>query len=609
MIPSVSRRQLVFIWFAALLIPQVYATESTPATTKIHYTISLAHASEHLVQVELTLPPGAPKRDVQMPVWNALYQVRDFSQYINWIRAISPDGQPLALRKLDKSTWRIDGVQRGARVQYETFADQAGPFNAQLNLHHAFFNLAQLLIYPSNTVSSPIHVHLADIPAGWRIATPLTTESTPDFDAENYDRLVDSPVELSNFRETSFDEGGAHYRIAVDADPADYDMQSLSANVRKIVIAATSWMQDRPFQDYLFIYHFPRGPAGGGMEHAYSTAIDVSADRLSRNPSSIIDVSSHEFFHLWNVKRIRPQSLEPIDYTRENHTTALWFSEGFTSTAANYIRLRAGLMDEAAFLHAISTQITELEGRPAHRFQSAEESSLDAWLEKYEYYSLPQRSISYYNKGYLIGILLDLQLRESSHGRCSLRDLFQWMNAYYAKKGLFFPDTNGVQGAAEAVAHADLHTFFDKYVAGTSEIPYDDFFRTVGLHLARRIRSVPDPGFRAVTNFSALPAVAELTPQSAAAQAGLALGDTILKIAGQTPTGNLERQISELKPGDTLQLRIQNDQGSRDLSFLLGSREEVEFVLQDADNISPRQRARRLAWLAGESQQSGDAHP
>src|SRR5262249_11973457 len=148
------------------------------------------------------------------------------------------------------------------------------------------------------------------------------------------------------------------------------------------------WMADRPYQSYLFLYHFPRGPSGGGMEHAYSTAINEDADRLRRNPASLMDVSSHEFFHLWNVKRIRPQSLEPIDYTRENYTTALWFSEGFTSTVANYIRLRAGLMDEARLLDGLSAQITQLQRRPAHRFQSVEESSLDAWLEKYEYYNL-----------------------------------------------------------------------------------------------------------------------------------------------------------------------------------------------------------------------------
>ena len=187
------------------------------------------------------------------------------------------------------------------------------------------------------------------------------------------------------------------------------------------------------------------------MEHANGTAIDLSAQTLSANPDALASLTGHEFFHLWNVKRIRPQSLEPVDYTRENYTRALWFSEGTTTTAANIILLRAGLLDENRYLKSIAGEIGELERRPAHRTQSVEESSLDAWLEKYDYYRLPTRSISYYNKGNLLGVLLDLQVREASHGTASLRDILLWMNEHYARKGEFFSDTDGVRQAAEAV--------------------------------------------------------------------------------------------------------------------------------------------------------------
>ena len=145
------------------------------------------------------------------------------------------------------------------------------------------------------------------------------------------------------------------------------------------------------------------------------------------------------------------------------------------------------LLDETRYLKGLAAEIGELERRPAHLTQSAEESSLDAWLEKYDYYRLPTRSISYYNKGDLLGVLLDLQVREATHGAASIRDVFHWMNENYARKGHFFPDTDGVRRAAEAVSHADLGWFFQKYVAGTDEIPWDDFFKTVGLHLSRRV--------------------------------------------------------------------------------------------------------------------------
>ena len=271
--------------------------------------------------------------------------------------------------------------------------------------------------------------------------------------------------------------------MIVDAEPGDYDMQMLTAKLHKIVASATTWMDDRPFEEYMFFYHFPHGPAGGGMEHAYSTAIALNADVLSRAPEALESVSAHEFFHLWNVKRIRPQSLEPVDYTKENFTRALWFSEGCTSTAADFIVLRAGLLEERQFEQDLAAGIGELERRPAHLTQSAEESSIDAWLEGDSYYRRPERSISYYNKGELLGIVLDLAIREASHGHASLREVFQWMNQNYAKKGRFFADSQGVREAAEAVSHADLSWFFEKYVAGDEEIPWNDFFRAVGLRL------------------------------------------------------------------------------------------------------------------------------
>ena len=225
--------------------------------------------------------------------------------------------------------------------------------------------------------------------------------------------------------------------MIIDADPADYDMEKIVAALHKIVAAATTWMNDRPFDSYMFLYHFPRGPAGGGMEHAYSTAIELNADTMKQSLSALDSVTSHEFFHLWNVKRIRPQALEPVDYTKENYTRALWFSEGVTSTAEGVIQLRAGLLDETQYLDRLGEEITELEARPAHLTQSAEESSLDAWLEGNAYYRRPERSISYYNKGELLGVMLDLAVREASHGRASLREVLQWMNANYAQAGPF----------------------------------------------------------------------------------------------------------------------------------------------------------------------------
>jgi predicted metalloprotease with PDZ domain len=423
------------------------------------------------------------------------------------------------------------------------------------------------------------------------------------FRADNYDRLVDSPVEASAFQESDFDESGAHYRVIVDADASDYDFQKIDTDLHKIVAAATSWMNDRPFDTYMFIYHFPRGPAGGGMEHSYSTAIDLNAEALKTSSEALSGVTAHEFFHLWNVKRIRPRTLEPVDFTKENYTRALWFSEGCTSTAGDIIELRAGLTDERQYLEHLSDEITELERRPAHLTQTAEESSLDAWLEGDAYYRRPERSISYYNKGELLGVMLDLALREASRGQGSLRELFQWMNQNFAMQGKFFDDSADVRRAAEDVSHSDLSEFFVKYVSGTEEIPWDDFFRIVGLRVVAETSTLPDAGFTASRNFDGPLSVGSVEAGGEAERAGLQVGDAILEIQGKPANQQSRDELSSLKPGEILTLKIRTRRGlERNLKWKIGGRSQVSYEVVNLDSVTPEQRARRAAWLRGEAQ-------
>jgi predicted metalloprotease with PDZ domain len=578
------------------------------ANAETSYTISLTNPEQHLAEVQITLAAGPARRELQLPVWNALYQIRNFAQYVNWVRAHDAAGHALKVSEVTNSLWRISGAEKGATVQYEIYVDSFGPFGAQLNANHAFLNLAQILMYPVDARGAPMTVEFKKVPEGWHIATPLRS-SVDDrladnrFIADSYDRLVDSPVEIGTFHESDFGEGGAHYRAVFDADTGDYNTEKIDGTLRKIVAAATSWMNDRPFESYMFLYHFPHGPAGGGMEHAYSTAIDINADALARSPEILASITAHEFFHLWNVKRIRPQTLEPVDYTKENYTRALWFSEGCTSTAADIIQLRAGLLDENQFERALAAGITELERRPAHLTQSAEESSLDAWLEGYPFYRRPDRSISYYNKGELLGVMLDLAVREASHGQASLREVFQWMNQNYAKKGRFFPDSEGVREAAEAVSHADMQWFFAKYVAGTGEVPWDDFFRSVGLQLIKEKTSVPDAGFSASRDFDGPMKVEAVTAGSEADRAGLRVGDTVSQINGIAPGQDSSEHIAGLAKDETITLKLRGRRGDeRELKWKLGSRDEVSYALKDMEKVSPEQHARRTAWLNGEAQ-------
>jgi predicted metalloprotease with PDZ domain len=560
------------------------------------------------LHVSIHVPGTAAERDIQLPTWNTLYQIRDFAQNVRGFQATDFQHHPLPVRKIDKTTWRVSNAGDGLDVEYDIFADQPGPYGAQFNSEHAFLNLAEVLAYPTDARQWQATVTFTQLPSHWQIATALHGQQPEahgnlEFVAEDYDQLVDSPVEVGSFRETEFQLGGATYRIVVDAAAADYDMKALQGAIRKIVAAEVDWMKDRPFDEYLFIYHFPHGNnGGGGMEHSYCTAIDLAADRLKEDPLELPRVTAHEFFHLWNVKRIRPASLEPVDYVHENYTRALWFSEGVTNTVQEILLLRAGILGQREYLAEMANEIRTLQLRPAHRTQSAEEASLDAWLEKYSVYRSPERSISYYNKGEVLGVLLDLAIRRESNGQKSLREVFQWMNQHYARQGRFFDDSEGVRVAVEEVTGKDFGWFFRAYVAGLEELPYDDLLATVGYKLVQVKTQAPAAGIDSVRNSKRQVLVVGVEPGSEAQRAGVAPGDVILQLNGKDVTSDLEILIATMHAGDTIKLKIADSKGTREIKIKLAGREEDDVSIAESATVTPQQRARRAAWFAGEAE-------
>jgi predicted metalloprotease with PDZ domain len=563
----------------------------------VRYVVTLSDPARHFVNVSMEIPPGRDTHELQLPVWNALYQIRDFVQFMDKINAVDSDGKSLPLIQLNKSRWLLRGAKTGARVEYQMFSDASGPFDAELNTHHAFFNLAQILIYSDDTRAEADELEFRDVPVGWKIATPLLLRGHV-YTAKNYDELVDSPVEISAFQERDFAGTCGKYRVIVDAPDASAVLDKFVPPIERIVNTATAWMNDCPFQTYMFIYHFADSPNDGGMEHAYSTAITMPV-RDEDDVQSFTALTGHEFFHVWDVKRIRPQSLEPVDYTKENYTDALWFCEGMDTAAADEIRLRAGLLDERQYLERLSRAITELQNRPAHLTESVEQSSIDAWLEKYPYFGLPDRSISYYNKGELLGVLLALKMREVTHGRESLQTLFQWMNDHYAKQGKFFADSEGIRRAAETLTGTDLREFFDDYVGGVREIPWNSFFATVGLRVATTEVSIANRGFDAVQKFDQPPTVVRVAPGSEAEKAGLMPDDVIVQVNGTPVSRDFEQLVEGLEPGAVLHLRVRRDGVLQELHWMLGARRITVYQLEDLPSVTAEQRAARVAWLFG----------
>lgn len=490
-----TRRTLIVLAGALLFL-------ALPASATIEYRVSLAQPDQHLFRVTMTVPDAREELIVAMPAWNALYQIRDFAHRVQNVHGHAEDNLPVSVIKLDKQTWRIfrpapdgsAGAQAGkqkslgrVQIEYAVFWDDPGPFSSQLNSSHAFLNLATVLFYVPNRRGEGALLEFTGAPSGWGAATALKPgKNSFSFRAASYDALVDAPVELGAFEESRFEVAGARIRVVVHApsasrmllrDGADWDRNALGEAVRRIVAYEVGLMREAPFDEFLFIYHFGMG-GGGGMEHAFSAAIDLGAR------ASPAGVTAHEFFHLWNVKRIRPRSLEPVDYSQEQWTRALWFAEGVTNTYGSYTMVRSGLWSPRQFYDDLAGQIGTLESRPAHLWQSAEESSLDAWFEKYPPYRRPDLSVSYYNKGQILGVLLDILIRDATDNHRSLDDVLRHLNEQFAHQGRFYDDSADIRAAVEKIAGRDFGEFFARYVAGTDSLPYREILALAGLELS-----------------------------------------------------------------------------------------------------------------------------
>jgi len=579
-----------------------------PASATIGYHISLKDPEQHLFHVKMQIPAAASDQEiiVALPAWNALYQVRDFSYRVRDVRArnAASPAAPLPVRMLDKQTWKISlagaavgSAAQAATLDYSIEWDDPGPFNSQLNAHHGFLNFAEVLMYIPTRRAEETQVQFEDVPEGWRIAAELPAGATPNsFTAASYDKLVDAPAEAGKLAEFAFDEAGAHFRVVVDGK--DWRRESLESILRDITKYEVHLMGGAPFSEYTFFYHFGPYPevGGGGMEHSNCTAISTASGDTAAS------VSAHEFFHAWNVKRIRPQTLEPVDYTKEMYTRALWFAEGVTSTYGSYTLERSGLWTKDQFYADLAGQIGELDSRPAHLWQSVEESSLDAWLEGYDEYRRPERSISYYNKGQIVGDMLDLAIRDATDNHKSLDDVLRHMNDAYAKQGRFYDDSQSVQATAEEVAGTKFDDFFRGYVAGTAEIPYDKFFSAAGLELKVERRAAPDLGFWASGHSlgsSAQVLVTQVAPGSTAEAAGLKKGDALLALNGQLLPRYLPAWLREQKPGETITLRVRRDGNDLDLTFTLAAIDLNKFTLVEIPGATEKQKRIREGWLKG----------
>jgi predicted metalloprotease with PDZ domain len=583
-------------WFVLVLLIFL----SSPVHAAIHYTVSLEHPEQHLFHVTMEIPGVSGEVIVAMPAWNALYQVRDFAMHVGRVEA-SVGEDPVPIEKLDKQTWRItaNGI---VTVRYDTYWDEGGPFGTELNTQSAFINPAMILMYVPQRRAEKVEVGLMNTPAEWqaagaglRFVERMGRAQKFTFAANSYDDLTDAPIQSAKLEQFDVPEAQPPVHVVVLGD--EWRKKVLQEELRRIVAYEVKLMEGAPYKEYTFLLRFGKAATGelGGMEHADSTAISVRSDEEFAN------IGAHEFFHLWNVKRIHPAAMDPIDFTKEQYSRAFWFAEGVTNTYASYTMVRTGLWNKTQFYDDFSQQVGDLEARPANKWQSAEQSSLDAWFEKYSLYNRPTNSISYYTKGQVLGFLLDILIRDCTDDEHSLDDVMRAMNEQFGKTGKGYRDSLDVRLTAEKVAGGSFQEFFDRYVAGAEPLPYRDVLARAGLELRAEERKHASLGFSAQRENGTL-TVESIDPESPAEGAGLRRGDVIVSWNGGEPRG-LERWANTHKKGTSVKVGVRHEDGTTaTIEFALGEVSETFYRTVEAEHAGEKARRIREGILRGTTQ-------
>jgi len=573
-------------------------TFSSLAGATIQYTVLLDHPERHLFHVTMTIPDVTDEVIVRMPAWNALYQIRDFSSHVQQVEAFAGP-KKVSIKKVDKQTWCIKGTGT-IKITYATYWDEAGPFASQLNSEHAFINPAMILFYVPARREEEVILSVNFSSATWGAAGPLGDSllvsgrnHEAGFKAPSYDALADGPIEVGKIDVFELSEVAPPVTVVIHGD--NWRKKQVEEDLKRICQYQLKLMSGAPFERYTFLLHFGKGAGGGGMEHANSTAIGAYSDEY------LPSVAAHEFFHLWNVKRIRPTSLDPVDYIKEQYTRALWFVEGVTNTYGSYTLVRSGIWSKEQFYADLGEQITELEARPANRWQSAEQSSLDAWLERYPLYNQPEYSVSYYTKGQVLGDLLDILIRDRTGNEKSLDDVLRLMNTNFAKAGKTYRDSLDVQLTSETVAGGSFEEFFRKYVAGADPFPYQQILALAGLGLRTVERRKLALGFSVEHEPSGPFVVSTVDSGAPAAQTGLRAGDVILNWNGGEVPRRVERWLQEQKAGDQLKLRVRREDKEFSLEFRLGENKEIVYEVVEVSHPGEKARHIREGMLGGET--------
>ncbi|MEQ1605029.1 MAG: PDZ domain-containing protein [Pyrinomonadaceae bacterium] len=580
--------------FLVVLIVGVQLGLAQKGALQIEHTVALSDVAKQEFHISSSFKNiKQPQLDLSLPTWTpGWYTVENYFKNVLRFRVTDASGKVLPLRMSRKQTWNIDtkGLKE-IRVEYDYSATILGLNQAKIATDFAFFTGIELFLEPNGHRNDPATVKF-QIPSGWKLLTALKDTADPMvFTAADYDVLVDAPVMMGNFDVTKFEvDGKPHYFAAAPAGVFNAEKSRKFTEIWGNTIKAESAIfGGLPYEKYVAFYFFmpAQSNASGALEHLNSYVAFAPAGERS-TPEGIIGTGAHEFFHLWNVKRIRPAEMWPYDYSRENETPLLWVSEGFTNYYGVVGTYRGGVTTKEQFLNSAANAAAGIENSEARKYISPANSSVSTWAG----YDTPTAfGISYYTQGQNLAALLDLSIRNDTDGRSSLDNVMRALFNDHYKKGKGFTTTDMI-GIINKLTKKDYTDFYNKYVFGTDVPDYDRIFGYAGYDLVKKIEATPDFGFSIRPRNGGF-GINGIETGGAAATAGLKVGDVITKINGDAPFNAPFGTFA----GKEVKLTVTRDGKEMEIPMKVGSREFTGFSLAEKSGATQQQLRIRDGWL------------
>jgi predicted metalloprotease with PDZ domain len=600
-----TRHAFVTLLAASLLMTHA-ATTAAQTAEPIRYILSFPAPHTHYAEVTATVPTGRqPAVELMMAVWTpGSYMVREYSRNVEAVTAAGPDGRALAVEKTEKNRWRVTtGGAPTITFKYRIYGREMSVRTNWIEAGFALINGAPTFVTLADRSPRPHEVVIVPSAKWARSMTglPEMTGGPHRYRAPDFDTLADSPIVIGNPAVYEFTVEGKKHYLVNEGEAGVFDGARAAKDLEAIVRENLRMWGSLPYDKYLFLNLLTE--AGGGLEHKNSTVLMGSRwlTRTRRAYVSWLELASHEFFHAWNVKRLRPVELGPFDYETEVHTKSLWIAEGFTDYYGDLLVHRAGLASREEFLDSLSTKIEELQTAPGRLVQSVELASFDAWIKYYRPdENSSNTSISYYTKGAVVAFLLDAKLRKQTNNARSLDDV---MRAAYQR----FADTKGYTAAefravAEQVAGASLASFWDSAISGTAELDYAEALDVMGL----RFRSITAPADRpgrpwmgiTTRNDAGRLLVSQVRRDGPAVDAGVNVDDEILAIGDfRVRADRLDARLEQYRPGDRVTLLVARREQLTRLDLTFGAEPARGWRLELHPTASDTQQTSRLKWL------------